>query len=86
MPVISRFFGIVVTMYYADHDPPHMHVRYGGDNAIVSLEDAKVIAGTLSPRAAAMVFEWAMRHRTGLSENWQRARAAQPLLPIAPLE
>ena len=38
MPEISRFFGIVVQMYYADHDPPHFHVRYAGQKALISIE------------------------------------------------
>ena len=47
MPEISRFFGIVVQMYYADHDPPHFHVRYSGQKALVAIETLAVLRGRL---------------------------------------
>jgi hypothetical protein len=51
MPEISRFFGIVVQMYYADHEPPHFHVRYSGEKALFAIETLSLLAGRLSPRA-----------------------------------
>ena len=86
MPEISRFFGIVVQMYYADHDPPHFHVRYAGQKALVSIETLTVLRGGLSPRALALVTEWAGLHRAELMEDWALARADAQLKPIAPLE
>jgi hypothetical protein len=51
MPEISRFFGIVVQMYYADHEPAHFHVRYSGQKALIAIETLSVIAGSLfTPR------------------------------------
>jgi len=55
MPEISRFFGIIMAMYYEDHAPPHFHVRYGDHRAIETLE---AIAGRLPPRALGLVLEW----------------------------
>lgn len=86
MPEISRFFGIVITMYYRDHPPPHFHARYGGEKAILSIEDLGVLEGRLSPRARGLAIEWASRHQEELRENWRLAQAQQPLNPIEPLE
>ena len=86
MPEISRFFGIVVQMYYADHDPPHFHVRYAGQKALIAIETLAVLRGSLSPRALALVTEWATMHRAELIEDWALARQESQLNPIAPLE
>lgn len=86
MPEISRFFGIVVQMYYADHEPPHFHVRYSGQKALIAIETPAVLRGSLSPRALGLVMEWAALHRAELMENWIFARAEAQLNPIAHLE
>ncbi|MEE8583946.1 MAG: DUF4160 domain-containing protein [Acidobacteriota bacterium] len=86
MPAISRFFGIVITMYYGDHPPPHFHVRYGEQKALVAIERLEVIRGHLSPRVLGLVVEWAAQHREGLAENWRLAAEQRPLSPIQPLE
>lgn len=86
MPEISRFFGIIVQMYYSDHDPPHFHVRYSGQKALIAIETLAVLRGQLSPRALGLVTEWAASHRADLIEDWNLARAQAELRPIAPLE
>jgi hypothetical protein len=86
MPEISRFFGIVIQMYYNDHDPPHFHVRYSGQRALMAIEDLSILRGHLTPRALALVREWASLHRTELTEDWNLARAEAELRPIPPLE
>ncbi|NWF82752.1 MAG: DUF4160 domain-containing protein [Bryobacteraceae bacterium] len=86
MSEISRFFGIVIPMYYNDHSPPHFHVRYGGQKAIMMIESLSLLSGTLSPRALGLVTEWAALHRAELMGNWKLARAEAELRPIAPLE
>ena len=86
MPEISRFFGIVITMYYDEHPPPHFHVRYGGRKALVAIPTLSLLRGELSPRVFGMVVEWAALHQTELSENWDLARQQAPLRKIAPLE
>ena len=85
MPRISHFFGIVVTMYYNDHSPPHFHATYGEDEATVAIETFEVVWGRLPNRAMAMVLEWAAAHRDELRANWDRARLGVPLAPIDPL-
>ena len=86
MPEVSRFFGIVIQMYYADHEPPHFHVRYSGQRALIAIETLAVLRGELSPRALGLVTEWAALRRVELLEDWRLARAEAQLKPIAPLE
>jgi hypothetical protein len=86
MPEISRFFGIVVGMFYGDHSPPHFHVRYGEQRAIVAIESVAVLRGHLSPRVLGLVTEWAALHKPELLEDWDLALRNEPLRPIAPLE
>jgi hypothetical protein len=86
MPEISRFFGIIITLYYNDHPPPHFHVRYGQQKAIVDMQTLTILQGELSSRAFNLVKEWAIEHQAELLANWERARQADPLEPIAPLE
>lgn len=86
MPEISRFFGIIIQMYYNDHAPPHFHVRYGQQRGIIAIESLALLRGSLSPRTLGMVIEWASFHRAELMRNWELARAEAELRPIAPLE
>jgi hypothetical protein len=86
MPQISRFFGIVITMNYSEHPPPHFHARYGGQKAIIAIGTLTLLRGKLSPRAMGMVIEWATLNQDALLENWQWARQHEPLRKIEPLE
>jgi hypothetical protein len=86
VPEISRFFGIVIAMYYREHDPPHFHVRYAGFHALVGMRPLAVLRGSIPPRVLGLVTEWAARHETELVADWERARRNEPLLPIPPLE
>jgi hypothetical protein len=86
MPEISRFFGIVVAMYYNDHAPPHFHVRYAQQRAVIEIDPAMVLEGRLSPRAQALVLEWAAQHQAELMADWELARRQAPLNRIDPLE
>lgn len=86
MPEISRFYGIVVAMFYSDHEPPHFHVRYGGHRAILGVDSLTILRGDLPPRALGLVREWGRLHQRELEEDWRRARENQPLQSIDPLE
>ncbi|MDQ2759292.1 MAG: DUF4160 domain-containing protein [Actinomycetota bacterium] len=85
MPRVSAFYGIVVTMYWRDHPPPHFHAAYSGHVAEIAIETVEVIDGWLPPRALRLIVEWAGEHRDELGENWDRARAHDRLLAIDPL-
>ncbi len=86
MPEISRFFGIVVRMFFNDHEPPHFHVSYGEFEALLEVNTLAVYRGELPRRALALVLEWAALHRKELQQDWQLAKAGQVPKPIAPLE
>lgn len=86
MPRISQFFGIVISMYYNDHSPPHFHAKYAGYEARLAIETLGIEEGELPRRALAMVLEWAALHRTELWDNWERARKGLPLVQIEPLD
>jgi hypothetical protein len=86
VPAISRFFGIVIAMYYDDHLPAHFHARYAEHRAKVAIDTLELTDGDLPRRALALVLEWAVLHRDELRANWQRARDRLPLEPVDPLE
>ena len=85
MPELSRFYGIVIKMFFDEHPPPHFHAEYGDQKVVVDLNTLAVIAGKLSPRAMGLVIEWATLHQAELRDNWNRARNTQSLNKIAPL-
>jgi len=86
VPEISRFFGIVVAIYYKEHGIPHFHAKYGGQTGVFSISELKLIEGRLPKRVIALVLEWAFEHRDELMEDWQLAMAKKPLRKILPLE
>jgi len=86
MPEISRFFGIVIAMFYNDHAPAHFHVRYGNQKAVFGIESLRLMEGKLSPRVLGLVTEWATMHQQELREDWNLARTNAPLRSIEPLE
>jgi hypothetical protein len=86
MPHVSRFFGIVIYMYFNDHPPPHFHAEYGEHEAVYTIETLEVMRGWLPRRAHSMVVEWATLHRNALRQNWDNAVGMQPLRSIEPLE
>ncbi len=86
MPEISRFYGIVMRMYFRDHLPPHFHAEYGEHEALIEIEAAEILEGHIPTRALRLVKEWAILHRAELLSCWQLARQSQPLGKINPLE
>jgi hypothetical protein len=86
VPEISRFFGIVIKMFFDDHTPPHFHAEYGDSAALIDIRNLSVFSGRLPPRAMGLVIEWATLHNQELLADWERARAQQELRRIAPLE
>jgi hypothetical protein len=85
MPEISRFLGIVVVMYYKEHNPPHFHAKYGDQVGVFSIPELSLMEGRLPRRVIPLVLEWAFEHRQELMTNWQLAMARRPLRKIAPL-
>jgi hypothetical protein len=85
MPELSRFYGIVIKMFYDDHNPPHFHVEYSGHRAIIELETLNMTQGKLPRRALNLVREWAAQHHDELVANWEFGVAELPFRSIDPL-
>ena len=85
MPEISRFYGILIAMFWAEHNPPHFHARYGEHKAAIEIDTLRVLDGSLPPRALGLVVEWGSQHREELMRNWEDARNKKPLRKIEPL-
>lgn len=85
MPEICRFLGIVITMYYRDHAPPHFHAHYNEFEMAVNIESG-VVEGSFPRRALRLVLEWYDKYREELIEDWRLARERKPLKQIPPLE
>lgn len=85
MPEISVFYGIRVTMYYRDHQPPHFHAEYGDDEEVFIIATLATYAGGLPRTARRLVIAWASLHQEELDALWVLAQAQQPLGKIPPL-
>ena len=86
MPEISRFFGIIIRMYFGDHNPPHFHAIYQEDTAEYEISTLTIIRGSLPARAHAMVLEWASLHRVELMVDWKLATEKKEINKIEPLK
>jgi Domain of unknown function (DUF4160) len=86
MPTISIFYGMVIQMYWQDHNPPHFHVRYGANQAVIEIQTGIVIRGQLPSRAFALLQEWIALHQAELLEDWNLCQIKQTPKPIAPLK
>ena len=85
MPELCRFYGLIMTIYWKDHNPPHFHARYGEHVAEIDIRTLAVLRGSLPPRALALTVEWALQHERDLLRQWNRARRQLPLESIEPL-
>ena len=86
MPELSRFFGIIIKMYFlpSEHNPPHIHVIYNDETFSLSIKDLKIIDGEMypTPRVLAMVKEWVLLHQNELLQMWE----TQDLHQLEPLK
>jgi Domain of unknown function (DUF4160) len=81
MPEVSRFYGIVIKVFFGDHPPPHFHAIYGEHNALIGIETLEVLEGDLPNRAEKLVMEWAVLYQKDLLQMWsnQEFRKLPPL-------
>jgi hypothetical protein len=86
MPRISEFYGIVIEMYWSDHNPPHFHAKYAEHRAEIDIRTLGLLRGRLPAKAMGLVTEWASLHQEELLDRWDRARNHQILERIEPLE
>lgn len=70
MPVISEFYGLSIRIYYKEHNPPHIHVRYGEYSLAIRIDNLDIIEGNLPIRALKMVKEWIKIHQNELIKMW----------------
>ena len=86
MPELSRFYGIIIRMYYGDHAPPLFHTIYQGEEIQVDILTLEVLRGDMSRRACALVLEWAALHRAELRQAWDLASRNQEPSKIRPVD
>ena len=84
MPVLSRFYGIIIRMYFLqkEHNPPHIHAIYGEDVAAITIGDGTVLEGALPKKALELVREWITVNRSELLKMWE----SQEFKQLPPLE
>ena len=85
VPAISRFFGIVIAMYFDDHGFPHFHARHTDGQAKIRIDTLEAIDSSLARRQLRLVLAWAELHQGELLDNWRRARAGERMNEIEPL-
>jgi hypothetical protein len=86
VPRISEFYGIVIYMYFQDHNPPHFHAIYAEHEALIRIDTGEVIRGRLPKTAGSLVEEWRRLHVGDLNANWELAREPAALSSIEPLQ
>ena len=85
MPTISMFYGILIRMYYDDHNPPHIHAFYGDHEAIYSIS-GELIEGSLPNKQRKLVDAWIAIHEEDLKADWELAKKGEQLFRIEPLK
>lgn len=86
MPILAVFYGMIIRMYHADHNPPHFHVQYGEQDVLIEIRTGKVLAGKLAPRLKRDVEKWRKLHRDKLLLAWEDTQAFKTPKRIKPLD
>ena len=86
MPQINNFFGIIIRMFYDEHNPPHFHAQYGEHKCCIDIRTLSVIEGDLPARVLGLVVEWAILHKEELLDNWHNIEQKKALNKIEPLQ
>ena len=88
MPVISMFYGIIISMYFIDdkrHKRPHIHAKYQNQEAVIAIPEGDLLEGSLPPGKMRLVLAWVEIHRDELVADWQLAASGQNPFKIEPL-
>ncbi len=86
MPAISRFFGIIIRMFYDEHNPPHFHADYQGNKAVFDF-NGNILKGDIKSKTARkLIREWVDLHADELMEDWSLARNDKEIKKISPLD
>jgi len=86
MPTISMFFGIIISMRFQEHNPPHFHALYQGKEALFDILSCELSEGNFPPRQRKMVEAWCTIHQEELLADWALAQDHQELFRIDPLK
>jgi len=84
MPEISRFYGIIIKMFFNEHNPPHFHAEYQGFKVSISIESG-IVEGKMPKRALSLIFEWLEIHKDELINNWKLIEETGDYNKIEPL-
>jgi hypothetical protein len=85
MPELSRFLGIIIAMYFNDHNPPHFHVIYNEYEAEIDIKKLSILQGELPARILGLSIEWAELHKKELMEDWNLIQTTGKYNKIQPL-
>lgn len=85
MTEISRFYGIIICMYWNDHAPPHFHAKYNGEEVLLLIDTWEIYSGYIPKRALKLVIEWADLHRDEIIKDWEDVTNGKQLTKIEPL-
>jgi hypothetical protein len=85
MPVLSKFYGIVIRMLCVPQLGARFHAIYGQSELVVQISPLRIVAGDAPLRVRKMVLAWAQQHQKELLDAWSRLRLAERPAPIAPL-
>ena len=70
MPEISRFLGVVISMYFDEHNPPHFHVKYNEFRAVLSIRECNVLEGCSAGKSPRVRRREAELHQAELLSMW----------------
>ncbi|MDE5612213.1 MAG: DUF4160 domain-containing protein [Odoribacter sp.] len=85
MPEICRFFGIIISLYWKDHNPPHLHFTYGNYECSISVLD-RIVDGQAPAKVIAKVNEWIDLHEGEILVAWEKAQKGDRIDKIEPLK
>ena len=85
MPEISLFFGIRITIYHKDHNPPHIHAEYAENKATIDIQNACVLSGYLPNRQLKLVLAWCVLYQDELMQDWELVKGGKEPNPIPPM-
>ncbi len=86
MPTISMFYGIIISMFYNDHAPPHFHAKYAEFKGTIDIRQLKMTQGNLPRRALALILDWAELHQNELLSDWNLCENKEAPFKIDPLK
>ena len=85
MPEISKFFGIIISLYWRDHNPPHIHAEYARNKALIDIQNACIIRGFLPNRQLKIVLAWCVMYQDELMQNWELVKDGKEPVPVPPM-